>query len=140
MLEIDMKAFVATIIIFLGLIAFLNAILYKPILLFMDKREASIKKDEEMALQNFSGVNETNMEIESVLSKARDEANSIKSAAIEQQKQKINLEIESKKAELEVELQQYLKDLEIQRNELKLRLSKDIPEFKQHIKSGLARL
>ena len=52
MLEIDVPLVVLTATFFVILIAILNPLLYKPMLKFIDDRNASIKNDEENTSKN----------------------------------------------------------------------------------------
>ena len=82
MLEINLPLVVLTAVIFLGLIAVLNSILYKPLLKFIDARNDAIKNDEESASKNTSDLGVYEAQIEQLIATARNEAGKIKQEAI----------------------------------------------------------
>ncbi|MCI6988157.1 MAG: F0F1 ATP synthase subunit B' [Campylobacter sp.] len=140
MLEIHLPSFIATVVIFLGLIAYLNAKLYKPLLSFMDDRENSIQKDEKEAEQNLAKTTQAHDEIDEILEKARMESAKIKEDALTSVREKSAKRIADKKEEFELSFEEYLKNLEKQKIELKNELKSKIPEIKSVFKDSLAKI
>lgn len=140
MLEIHLPSFIATVVIFLGLIAYLNAKLYKPLLSFMDDRENSIQKDEKEAEQNLATTTQANDEIDEILEKARMESAKIKEDALTSVRAKAAKQIAERKEEFELSFEEYVKDLEEQKAELKNELKSKIPEIKSVFKDSLAKI
>jgi len=140
MLSINVPAFIATIVIFLGLIAYLNVKLYRPLLAFMDKREQSIADDEQKAVANDADVGKAQSEIDEIIATARAEAGKIKEQATAEAKQSASEAIASKQSELEGEFGEYLASLSKQRSKLKSDLQKQIPEFKDGFKEALSKI
>ena len=112
MLEINWSNFAVTIVVFLGLIAFLNAVFYKKILNFMDERSANLRSDEDGASKNLSDVEAKRAEIEEIIANANVEANKIKRIALDEAKAKSEEEVEAKRKLLEDDLCKYLAQLE----------------------------
>ncbi|VYT09932.1 hypothetical protein [Campylobacter ureolyticus] len=140
MIEISVFAYIFTIVVFIGLVGYLNRRLYQPMLNFMDARDAAIQKDEKLANQNLADVGSEALEIESILSKARDEAAKIREAGLSEIENENSKKIEEKTTSLENDLASYLQDLSKQKDEIKKALEKQIPDFRAGIKEKLARI
>ena len=133
MLEINWSNFAVTIVVFLGLIAFLNAVFYKKILNFMDERSANLRSDEDGASKNLSDVEAKRDEIEEIIANANVEANKIKRIALDEAKAKNNKLLED-------DLCKYLAQLEKNRDELKVALVRQIPDFKSALNKKIAKI
>ena len=140
MLEINWSNFAVTIVVFLGLIAFLNAVFYKKILNFMDERSANLRSDEDGASKNLSDVEAKRAEIEEIIANANVEANKIKRIALEEAKAKSEEEVEARRKLLEDDLRKYLTQLEKNRDELKVALVRQIPDFKNALNKKIAKI
>lgn len=140
MLEINWSNFAVTIVVFLGLIAFLNAVFYKKILNFMDERSANLRSDEDGASKNLSDVEAKRAEIEEIIANANVEANKIKRIALDEAKAKSEEEVEAKRKLLEDDLCKYLAQLEKNRDELKVALVRQIPDFKNALNKKIAKI
>ena len=140
MIEISVFAYIFTIVVFIGLVGYLNRRLYQPMLNFMDARDAAIQKDEKLANQNLADVGSEALEIENILSKARDEAAKIREAGLSEIENENSKKIEEKTTSLENDLASYLQDLSKQKDEIKKALEKQIPDFRAGIKEKLARI
>ena len=140
MLEINWSNFAVTIVVFLGLIAFLNAVFYKKILNFMDERSANLRSDEDGASKNLSDVEAKRAEIEEIIANANFEANKIKRIALDEAKAKSEEEVEAKRKLLEDDLRKYLTQLEKNRDELKVALVRQIPDFKSALNKKIAKI
>jgi|GEM_PF-1025572 ATP synthase subunit B len=140
MLEINWSNFAVTIVVFLGLIAFLNAVFYKKILNFMDERSANLRSDEDGASKNLSDVEAKRAEIEEIIANANVEANKIKRIALDEAKAKSEEEVEAKRKLLEDDLCKYLAQLEKNRDELKVALVRQIPDFKSALNKKIAKI
>ncbi|MSN96633.1 hypothetical protein F1B92_05550 [Campylobacter sp. FMV-PI01] len=140
MIEIDVSAFILTIVVFLMLVWYLNRRLYQPMLSFMDAREAAIFRDEELANKNLSDVGSSRAEVEKILSIARGEANKKKQDALDEIKKESQNEIKEKIAEFESDFVSYMQNLNLEKENLKSALNNEIPKFKNQIKEKLARI
>ena len=140
MLEISLPALIFTVIVFLGLIYILNIMLYKPLLSFMDSREAMIQKDAEEAKQNALYVDSDRAEITKILDEARSQAAKIKQLSLDKAKEDSEVVIAAKKSELEADFGKFVEKLGKEKTELKKDLQDKIPEFKSSLKSALAKI
>lgn len=140
MLEIDFALLITTIAVFLFLIAFLNKILYKPMLNFMNERELSILADEELSKKNSSEVSVYEAQVEEMLISARNKANKIKQSAYEDAKIKNQKSIEDTKKQVDMELNEYLQILSLEKKSLKAKLKSSLPEFRGKLEKTLARI
>lgn len=140
MFEVSFPAMVMTIVVFLALIYFLNQKLYKPLLAFMEERENSIKKDEELANQNTLDLNIDKAELEKVVSEANMSASQIKNEAIQKAKDKVDEILSKKKVELQADFDDFMNDLAKQKDEIKAGLQSKIPEFQNSLKATLSKI
>lgn len=140
MLEINPSLVVMTAIVFLGLIAVLNTLLYKPLLKFVDERNASIKADEESASKNASDLGVYEAEINSIIAQARNEANKIRQDALNSAKGISANEVNAKKAELQSDYERFLDDLNVKKTALKADLLSKLPDLKGALDTKLVRM
>ncbi|WP_295147776.1 FoF1 ATP synthase subunit B' [uncultured Campylobacter sp.] len=138
MLEIDVPLVVLTAIVFVILIAILNPLLYKPMLKFIDDRNASIKNDEENTSKNTSDLGLYEAQIEDIILKARSEANKIKQDALNLAKDEAAKEIETKRASLETDYANFINALNVQKGELKSELASKLPQLQSVLSAKLA--
>jgi len=138
MLEIDVPLVVLTAIVFVILIAVLNPLLYKPMLKFIDDRNASIKNDEENTSKNTSDLGLYEAQIEEIILKARSEANKIKQDALNLAKDEAAKEIETKRASLETDYANFINALNVQKDELKSELASKLPQLQSVLSAKLA--
>ncbi len=127
-------------VIFLALVYLLNSILYKPLLGFMDNREASIKKDSEGIESNSAEIKSFQREIEGILQKAREEAALIKNKAQENAKHTAEMKLSQKREELAQKYSEFMASLEGEKGRLKASLESEIPLFKESLQAKLKRL
>lgn len=140
MFEVSFPAMVMTIVVFLALIYFLNQKLYKPLLAFMEERENSIKKDEELTNQNTLDLNIDKAELEKVVSEANMSASQIKNEAIQKAKDKVDEILSKKRVELQADFDDFMNDLAKQKDEIKAGLQSKIPEFQNSLKATLSKI
>ena len=138
MLEIDVPLVVLTAIVFVILIAVLNPLLYKPMLKFIDDRNASIKNDEENTSKNTSDLGLYEAQIEDIILKARSEANKIKQDALNLAKDEAAKEIEAKRASLETDYADFINALNVQKGELKSEIASKLPQLQSVLSAKLA--
>lgn len=81
MLEVNPYLLSLTVVIFLGLIFVLNNILYKPILGFVDERNAHIAKEESEVAKYGADIKKYDEEAASILADARAQMLAIKKEA-----------------------------------------------------------
>lgn len=127
-------------VVFLILVYGLNRILYKPLLSFMEAREASIKKDGEGIDCNNSEIIKLHKEAEDIIQAAKIEANSIKSKAKENAKISSEARIAQKRDELNLKYREFVENLEGEKEQLKTSLLTQIPLFKEELKIKLGKL
>ena len=74
MLDIDPLLMLLVFVVFVVSVYFLNEVLYKPLLSFMDNRDKSIKNDLESIRGNDRDIAVLQAEAENILANARKEA------------------------------------------------------------------
>ena len=135
MLEINLPLVVLTAVIFLGLIAVLNSILYKPLLKFIDARNDAIKNDEESASKNTSDLGVYEAQIA-----ARSEAGKIKQEAINAAKEAAAKIVSEKRGVLEADYDAFIQNLNAQKSDFRADLQQKLPELQAALKAKLARI
>jgi F-type H+-transporting ATPase subunit b len=140
MLDLSLGLLINTAVTFIILLVLLNAVLYKPLLEFMAKREESIKRDLDNASKNTQEVASFHKEAESIISKAKAEAVEMKTKALDEIKSEISAQIEAKKSELDTKYASFLEGLSEERVSLKNQLLSQMPLFKDGLKIKLSQL
>lgn len=140
MLEINLPLVVLTAVIFLGLIAVLNSILYKPLLKFIDARNDAIKNDEESASKNTSDLDVYEAQIEQLIAAARSEAGKIKQEAINAAKDAAAKIVSEKRGVLEADYDAFIQNLNAQKSDFRADLQQKLPELQAALKAKLARI
>jgi len=137
MLEISPVVMLIEAGIFIVTLILLNSWLFKPLLSFMDNREAKLQEDLKAASNNMEEVQKYEEEIASILEKAKAEASKIKKEAIEEAKAEAKKIVEDEmskienakaafKQELENERAELQKVLDLEANSIKAMLSKKL--------------
>lgn len=140
MLEINLPLVVLTAVIFLGLIAVLNSILYKPLLKFIDARNDAIKNDEESASKNTSDLGVYEAQIEQLIATARSEASKIKQEAINVAKDAAAKIVNERRGVLEADYDAFIQNLNTQKSDFRADLQQKLPELQAALKAKLARI
>ena len=137
MLDISWMLVVATFIVFVSLIAVLNSSLYNPLLSFMNKRDADIKRDLDKAGSNDDEVSELLAKAESIVTNAKLEAAVLREKVIADAKELVEKKLEAKRAELAKEYEEFERSLEASRDQLKSELLLQVPVFKEAVEAKL---
>jgi len=140
MLDISLGLLIASATTFLVVLVILNKWLYKPLIKFMDDRDASIKKDLSNAGKNSSDVDALYKEADEIISKAKQEANSMREKATLEAKKIAEEKISAKRDDLEKGYTEFLASLESERANLKNSLLSQMPLFKESLKAKFSQL
>ncbi len=140
MLDISPGLLVLTAVVFLTLIVLLNNILYKPLVRYMDEREASIKRDLENAVSNEDESQKLLAEAQDIITQAKSEAARMKQEALEAVKAEVAEKIEAKKSELEAKEAEFMQSLAKEEEQVKAALISQLPLFKEALKAKFNQL
>ncbi len=140
MLDISPLLMVVTLVIFLFLLVWLNNKLYKPLLEFMDSRDATIARDMKEASSVGGSSEELIVKANANINNAKATAAKIRNDAIEEGKQKSLEAISKKQSELEKSYDEFMARLAKEKEELKNSLVSHIPEIKESLSSKFAQL
>jgi F-type H+-transporting ATPase subunit b len=135
MLDINPILLVATLIVFLTLIAVLNSWLYNPLFAYMKKRDDDIKRDLQKVGSNDNEIHDLNAKAESIIMNAKLEAAALREKVIADAKELAESKIEAKRAELASEYLEFEKSLENSKNELSKEIMSQVPMFKEAVKA-----
>lgn len=138
--DVNLSYMLATAIIFLALIIILNALLYKPLLKFMDDRAVSIDNDEKKVKDNFDEMSNFNEELNIIKQNTRDEITAIKQKAINEAKNSAEEELKNKKIELEQKMQSFYTQLEKERQDLEQELKLRLPLWQEALKKKIKQI
>ncbi|MEA3331451.1 MAG: FoF1 ATP synthase subunit B' [Campylobacterota bacterium] len=140
MLDINPILLIATLIVFLTLIAVLNSWLYNPLFSFMNKRDEDIKKDLDKVGNNDDEINELNSEAESIIMSAKLEATALREKVIADAKELADSKLEAKRAELASEFLEFEQSLANSKEQLTSDLMSQVPLFKEAVKAKFSQI
>ncbi|QFR43585.1 F0F1 ATP synthase subunit B' [Sulfurimonas sp. CVO] len=140
MLDINPILLVATLIVFLTLIAVLNSWLYNPLFAYMKKRDEDIKKDLEKVGSNDDEINELESKAQSIIANAKLEAAALREKVIADAKELADSKLEAKRAELASQYLEFEQELARNREQLESDLKLQIPMFKEAVKAKFSQI
>ncbi|MEA2100796.1 MAG: FoF1 ATP synthase subunit B' [Campylobacterota bacterium] len=140
MLDINPILLIATLIVFLTLIALLNSSLYNPLFNFMNKRDADIKKDLDKVGSNDDEIHELNSKAETIIMNAKLEVAALREKVIADAKELADSKLEAKRAELATEYLEFEKSLENSKEQLSGDLKSQIPLFKEAVEAKFSKI
>ncbi len=140
MLDLHLPLMLFVLVLFLTLLVLLNNMLFKPLVKFMDDRDASIAKDLKAA-KSFSGnTDELNAKADEIISNAKNEAATIRQKAIDDEKTLAASKVETVQNEIDKEYESFVEKLAIEKENLKNELLSQMPLFKESLKAKFSRL
>ena len=140
MLDINLSLMVVMLLVFFVMLYQLNRVLYKPLLKFMDDRDAAIAKDMDIA-KNMSGNTDTlQAKAQNHINEAKAAAAKLRQEAVEEAKSKSAEAIAKKQAELEKMQAEAAKKLKEERVVLENALLSQIPLVKEGLKAKFSQL
>jgi len=140
MLDLHLPLMLFVLVLFLTLLVLLNNMLFKPLVKFMDDRDASIAKDLEAA-KGFSGnTDELNAKADDIISEAKNEAATIRQKAIDDEKTLAASKVETKQSEIDKEYEGFVEKLASEKENLKNELLSQMPLFKESLKAKFSKL
>ena len=125
---------------FIFLIYLLNQWLFKPMMTFIDNRDASIERDLSSTQNHKGNIQRIDEEITQILSSARKEAAQILELATREAKATYEEKINAKKAENEKKLAESKQALQEQQTQLYTELLEQLPVFKLALDSKLKQI
>lgn len=137
MLDINLSLLIFTAVVFLTLIYFLNKILYKPLLGFIQKREDLIKSDLENIAQDSGDVANYLEKANSLISDAKGEAAKIRESAVTKAKDAAAKELEIAQSAIEEKYDAFVKELSGERATLKTELASNLSTYQNSLQSKL---
>ncbi|OHD97668.1 MAG: F0F1 ATP synthase subunit B' [Sulfurimonas sp. RIFCSPHIGHO2_12_FULL_36_9] len=140
MLDINPILLVATLIVFLTLIAVLNSSLYKPLFAYMSKRDEDIKKDLEKVGSNDDEINSLESKAQTIIVNAKLEASALREKVIADARELAESKLEAKRAELASQYLEYEQSLARAREQLASDLKSQIPLFKEAVKAKFSQI
>jgi F-type H+-transporting ATPase subunit b len=138
MLDINPILLVVTLAVFISLIVYLNNVLYKPLLKYMDDREAKLKGDRDSVNQNSSEIEALKKESENILASARHEAVSIKETMISEAKESVAKKLLEKREALAESYKSFIEELEKDKTALRGHLLADRSSIEVALKDRFA--
>ncbi|MCK4874532.1 MAG: F0F1 ATP synthase subunit B' [Sulfurimonas sp.] len=140
MLDINPILLLATLIVFLTLIATLNSWLYNPLFAYMNKRDEDIKKDLQKVGSNDDEINELYSKAESIITNAKLETAALREKVITDAKELADSKLEAKRAELAREYSEFEQSLAKSREQLIGDLKSQIPLFSEAVKAKFSQI
>ncbi|RUM72304.1 MAG: F0F1 ATP synthase subunit B' [Sulfurovum sp.] len=140
MLDLHLPLMLFVTVLFLTLLVLLNNMLFKPLIKFMDDRDASIAKDLEAAKSFSSNTDELNAKADDIISEAKNEAAEIRQKAINDEKTLAASKVETKQNEITKEYESFVEKLSLEKEKLKNELLSQMPLFKESLKAKFSKL
>ncbi|MDH5464734.1 MAG: F0F1 ATP synthase subunit B' [Thiovulaceae bacterium] len=140
MLDINPTLLGMTIVLFIVMIVFLNMWLYKPMLSYMESRDASIKNDLAAAGSTDTEVKGLNDQAQAIIEEAKAEAAALRAKVLEDAKTLAASKLEARRNELDSEYKSFEKDLEKERDTMKSSLLSQTPLFKEALKAKFSQI
>ena len=140
MLDINPILLIATLIVFLTLIAVLNNWLYNPLFAYMKKRDEDIKKDLLKVGNNDDEINELNSKAQLIINNAKIDATALREKVVADAKELADSKLEAKRAELASQYLEFEQSLSKSREQLVSDLKSQIPLFKEAVKAKFSQL
>ena len=140
MLDINPILLVATLIVFLMLIATLNSWLYRPLFAYMTKRDEDIKKDLQKVGSNDDEINELYSKAESIVNNAKLEAAALREKVITDAKELADSKLEAKRAELASQYLEFEQSLAKSKEQLTSDIMSQVPLFKEAVKAKFSQI
>jgi len=140
MLDINPILLVATLIVFLTLIAVLNSWLYNPLFAYMSKRDEDIKKDLEKVGSNDEEINELESKAQSIIANAKLEASALRDKVITDARELAESKLEAKRAELASQYLEFEQLVARSREQLSSDLRSQMPLFKEAVKAKFSQI
>jgi len=140
MLDIDPILLVATLVVFLTLIAVLNSWLYNPLFAYMNKRDEDIRKDLQKVNSNDDEIRELHAKAEAIVVGARLEAAALREKVIADAKELAESKLEAKRAELASEYLEFKQSLAKSKDALKQDLISQVPMFREAVKAKFSQI
>ena len=137
MLDISLIVMLIEAAIFFVTLILLNQWLFKPLLTFMEQRDAKLESELKAVSNNKSEAEKYEEEIASILEKARNEAAKIKKQAADEAKSQASKLVESEVAKIESEKIAFNKELEAKKAELLSSLEANSNELKDMLSTKL---
>ena len=140
MLDINPILLIATLVVFLTLIAVLNSWLYNPLFAYMNKRNDDIQKDLQKVGSNDDEIRELNAKADSIIMNAKLEAAALREKVIVDAKELAESKLEAKRAELASEYLEFKQSLEKSKEQLAAELMSQVPMFKDAVKAKFSQI
>jgi F-type H+-transporting ATPase subunit b len=140
MLDLHLPLMLFVLVLFLTLLVLLNNMLFKPLVKFMDDRDASIAKDLEAAKSVSGNTDELNAKADVIISEAKNEAATIRQKAIDDEKTLAASKVETKQSELDKAYEAFVEKLTSEKENLKNELLSQMPLFKESLKAKFSKL
>ena len=140
MLDINPILLVATLIVFLTLIAVLNSWLYNPLFAYMSKRDEDIKKDLQKVGSNDDEINELESKAQTIITNAKLEAAALREKVIADARELAESKLEAKRAELASQYLEFEQSLAQAREQLSSDLKSQIPLFREAVKAKFSQI
>jgi F-type H+-transporting ATPase subunit b len=137
MLDIKLWVMLVEAGIFLVTLILLNQWLFKPLLTFMEERDAKLAEELKNISSNTDEVKKYELEIASILDNAKNEANKIKKLATDEAKKEAISMVESEVSQLEVAKTEFYAELAKRKDELAKALEADSNELKEMLSTKL---
>jgi F-type H+-transporting ATPase subunit b len=140
MLEISPLIMIVTFVIFMTMLYLLNQKLYKPLLKFMDDRDATLSRGMSEA-QNLSGdTSDLENQTRQTIDEAKAQAAQLRQAALEELQEEQAEKLAVRQSEIAEKYERFKASLEEEKETLKNKLLSELPLLKEGLKAKFGQL
>jgi len=139
MLDINPILLVATLIVFLTLIAVLNSWLYNPLFAYMSKEMRTSKRPTKVG-SNDDEINELESRAQTIITNAKLEAAALREKVIADARELAESKLEAKRAELASQYLEFEQSLAQVREQLSSDLKSQTPLFREAVKAKFSQI
>jgi len=140
MLDISPLIMVVTFVIFVTMLYLLNQKLYKPLLKFMDDRDATLSREMKEA-QSLSGdSSDLEEQARQTIEEAKAKVSAARQATLERLNREHTQAVEARQSELAKKFESFTEALSAERETLQQKLLADMPMLKENLKAKIGQL
>jgi len=140
MLDISPLIMAVTFVIFLTMLYLLNQKLYKPLLKFMDDRDATLSRELKEAQSLSTDSSDLTQQAQARIDDAKAQAAKMRQEALEKLQQEQARALENRTRELAEKYESFKTTLAGEKEALREKLLAQMPTFKQSLQAKLAQL
>jgi F-type H+-transporting ATPase subunit b len=140
MLEISPLIMAATLVVFLTMLYLLNQKLYKPLLKFMDDRDATIRRSMEEAQEMTGDTSSLERQAQETIDEAKAQAAQKRQSVLQRLQEEQAEALAKRQSEIARKYEEFLASLEAEKESLRSALLADLPALKKSLQTKIGQI